>query len=207
MIIMVRGNHGSGKSTAVRNVMKLLHATPVFGSLGMKVPEAYCCLRKTSPKHVAGPPTFVLGPYLTEATCGFDYITKLGVARAEELLEKYRLKAVSPHGGHVMFESIMTSARILEPSIGRWIKANKEHMIIVNLDTTYEECRQSIERRKLVSINGTRWNSEHLEAQQKMIDRVTQQYTDAGYRMEYVSRDSAPEKILGWLKEKPSNAR
>lgn len=206
MIIMVRGNHGSGKSTAVRNAMKELHCAPVFGSLGMKVPEAYCCLRKTSAKHVAGPPTFVLGPYQTEATCGFDYITKLGVKRAEELLEKYRLKC-GPHGGHVMFESIMTSARILEPSIGRWIKANKDSVIIVNLDTTFEECARSIERRKLTSINGTRWNSTHLQAQQKMIDRVTQQYTDAGYRMEYVSRDSAPEKILGWLKEKPLDAR
>lgn len=197
MILMVRGNHGSGKSTAVRNAMKLMHATPVFGSLGMKVPEAYCCFRKTTQKHAVGTPTFVLGPYQTEATCGFDYITKLGVKRAEELLEKYRLKK-----GHVMFESIMTSARILEPSIGRWIKANKDAMIIVNLDTTYEECYRSVEARKLKSVNGARWNSKHLATQQKMIDRVTQQYTDMGYRMEYVSRDSAPEQILGWLKGK-----
>ena len=207
MIIMVRGNHGSGKSTAVRNTMKLLHAVPVYGTLGPKYPEAYCCLRKTSPKHVAGPPTFVLGPYETSATCGFDYMTKLGVKAAEAFLEKYRAKAEkAPDGGHVLFESIMTSVRILEPSIGRWIKANKKDMLIVTLDTTLAECARSIEERKTRSVAGTKWNSTHLEAQQRMFERVTQQYTEMGYRMEYVSRDSAPEKILGWLKEKPNNA-
>lgn len=196
MIILVRGNHGSGKSTAVRNAMKLLHCTPVFGSLGMKVPEAYCCFQKLSPKQIKGPPSFVLGPYQTEATCGFDYITKLGVERAQEILEKYQPK------GHVVFESIMTSVRILKPSIGRFMEANKSDVIIVTLDTSYEECYRSVEARKLKSVNGTRWNSTHLEAQQRMFEIVTQQYTDAGYRMEYVSRASAPEKLVGWLKEK-----
>lgn len=208
MIIMLRGNHGSGKSTAVRNLMKLLSATPVYGSLGPKYPEAYCCLHKTSPKHVAGPPTFVLGPYQSEATCGFDYITKLGVKAATNFLEKYNQRCKTTHfGGHVLFESIMTSVRILEPSIGQWIKANKDRMLIATLDTTYEECYRSIEARKLKSIAGTKWNSKHLEGQQRMFERVTQQYTDMGFRMEVCSRANAPDKILGWLKEKPSDAR
>lgn len=207
MIILVRGNHGSGKSTAVRNTMKLMHCSPVFGSLGMKVPEAYCCFQKLSPKHIKGPQSYVLGPYQTEATCGFDYITKLGVERAQEILEKYQLKTTGPFGGHVVFESIMTSVRILKPSIGRFMEANKSDALIVTLDTSYEECHRSIEARKLKSVNGTRWNSTHLKAQQIMFERVTEQYTTMGFRMEYVSRDSAPEKLLGWLKEKPKNAR
>jgi hypothetical protein len=190
MIIMVRGNHGSGKSTVVRNVMQQMGlCTPLYGDLGPKAPEAYCCLRKITPKHVAGPPTFVLGPYQSNATCGFDYITKLGVKAATILLEKYRLK------GNVLFESIMTSARILEPSIGRFIKANKEEIIIATLDTTFEECARSIEERKKTSVAGTKWNSTHLVAQQRMIERVTGQYTELGYRMEYVSRGMLVERV------------
>ncbi len=196
MIIMVRGNHGSGKSTAVRSVMQSMLCTPLYGDLGPKAPEAYCCLRKVGLKHVSGPPTFVLGPYQSSATCGFDYITKLGVKAATILLEKYRLK------GNVLFESIMTSARILEPSIGQFIKANKDSILIATLDTSFEECARSIEARKKVSVAGTKWNSTHLAAQQHMIERVTGQYAEMGYRMEYVSRANAPEKILGWLKEK-----
>jgi hypothetical protein len=197
MIIMVRGNHGSGKSTAVRNAMKLFGTcTPLYGDLGPKAPEAYCCLRAISLKHVAGPPTFVLGPYGSSATCGFDYITKLGVKAATLLLEKYQKK------GNIVFESIMTSARILEPSIGRFIKVNKDEVLIATLDTTYEECLRSVEERKRNSIAGNRWNSTHLAAQQHMIERVTGQYAEMGYRMEYVSRANAPEKILEWSKEK-----
>jgi hypothetical protein len=170
MIIMVRGNHGSGKSTVVRSVMQSMLCTPLYGDLGPKAPEAYCCLQNISPKHVSGPPTFVLGPYQSNATCGFDHITKLGVKAATILLEKYRLK-----GGNILFESIMTSVRILEPSI---------------------------EERKRVSVAGTKWNSTHLVAQQRMIERVTGQYIERGYRLEYVTRENAPEKILGWLMEK-----
>lgn len=198
MIIMLRGNHGSGKSTVVRNlIIQHLFATPIFGSLGMKVPEAYCCYR-TSRANSA--PIYILGPYQTWATCGFDYITKLGVARAEEILEKYRQRTLND--GHIIFESIMTSVRILEPSIGRWIKANRRDVLIVTLTTSLEECARSIEERKTRSTMGTKWNSKHLEAQQRMFERVTQQYKELGFRQEYVSRDNAPEKILGWLKDK-----
>jgi hypothetical protein len=194
MIIMVRGNHGSGKSTAVRNFMKFTLATPLFGALGFKAPEAYCCLRKSSPDHVKGPPTFVLGPYQTSATCGFDYITKLGVKAATEFLEKYRAKK-----GHVVFESIMTSVRILEPSIGKWIAAHKDELTIVTLTTTFEECEASIADRKTRSTSGASWNNKHLVAQQVMFERVTSQYEERGFRMEYVNRESAPEMILGLL--------
>jgi hypothetical protein len=192
MIIMVRGNHGSGKSTVVRNVMQQMLCTPIYGDLGPKAPEAYCCLRKISPKHVAGPPTFVLGPYQSKASGGFDYITSLGVKAATILLEKYRLK------GNVIFESILTSARILEPSIGRFIKVNKEEVIVATLDTSFEECLRSIERRGKVSVAGGK-GSKHFVDLSRAIEHVTGKYAAMGYRMEYVSRASAPEKILGWL--------
>ena len=202
MIIMVRGNHGSGKSTAVRSTIKQMLSTPLFGTLGPKYPEAYCCLQKTSPKHVKGPPAFFLGPYESNATCGFDYITKLGVVAATKFLEKYRAKANTLHGGHVVFESIMTSVRILGPSIGMWIAEHKREMVIVTLTTTLEECEAGIASRKTRSIAGTKWNSTHLVAQQRMFERVPGQYAERGYRMEYVSRDEAPGVILGLLKEK-----
>jgi hypothetical protein len=51
-------------------------------------------------------------------------------------------------------------------------------------------------------MSAHRFDSKHLKAQQIMFERVTSQYTEAGYRMEYVSRDEAPTAIMRWLKEK-----
>ena len=193
MIILLRGNHGSGKSTVVRKILAEVSATPTYGLLGTRMPEAYCCLRRTTPKHVKGPPFFVLGPYESPATAGCDYVTKLGVATMEEFLERYRQR------GNILFESIMTSVRILEPSIGRWIAVNKKDMIVATLTTTFEQCEEAIKTRKLSSQSGHRWNSTHLKAQQVMFDRVTKQYDEMGFRQEYVSRDEMPKKILGWF--------
>lgn len=190
---MLRGNHGSGKSTAVRKLVRGFDCTPVFGALGFRFPEAYDCRGMDRPLKR---PLHILGPYETNATCGFDYITKLGVVAAVAFLERYRPK------GDILFESIMTSVRIMEPSIGQWIKANKKDIVIATLTTTLEECARSIEERKARSVAGTKWNSTHLVAQQRMFERVTEQYTEAGYRMEYVSRDEAPSAILGWFREK-----
>jgi hypothetical protein len=75
LIIMVRGNHGSGKSTAVRSVLKQLGGgRSVFGVLGPRMPEAYHC---RGPRRVLR----VLGPYESSVTSGCDYITKLGSRR------------------------------------------------------------------------------------------------------------------------------
>lgn len=195
MIIMVRGNHGSGKSTAVRSVLKALHAEvpqrPRFGILGLRMPEAYQCSLNHGTRAV-----HVLGPYESSVTSGCDYVTKLGVTATCEFLERYRQK------GDILFESIMTSVRILEPSIGRWIKAHKDEMVITTLTTTFEECIAAIEDRRTRSMSAHRFDSKHLKAQQIMFERVTAQYTEADYRMEYVSRDDAPGAIMRWLKEK-----
>jgi hypothetical protein len=187
MIILLRGNHGSGKSTVVHKVMEKSICSPIYGVLGLRMPEAYT---------VGNKPFYVLGPYESHATAGCDYITKLGVKRMVEFLEQYRQK------GDILFESIMTSVRIMEPSIGQWIAANKSDVVIATLTTTIQQCVEAIEARKLTSVNGTRWNSKHLVAQQRMYERVTAQYKEMGFRQEYVSRDEAPGKILGWLREK-----
>jgi hypothetical protein len=175
--------------------MQQMLCTPIFGVLGPKAPEAYCCLQKLSPDHVKGPATFVLGPYETNATCGFDYITKLGVKAATEFLERYRNK------GNILFESIFTSVRILEPSVGRWIAANKSDFRILTLTTSLAECEADIAARKTRSVAGAHWNNKHLLAQQRMFERVTAQYEERGFAMQYVSRDEAPGAILDLLRK------
>jgi hypothetical protein len=156
------------------------------------MPEAYACQMSVKPrKH----PFYILGPYGSPATCGCDYITKLGVEAMGKFLERYRLK------GDMLFESIMTSVRILEPSIGKWIAANKKDVIVATLTTTFEQCEAAIKKRKASSIAGNRWNSKHLMAQQIMYDRVTKQYGEMGFRQELISREGAPGKILSWLRE------
>src|SRR4051812_3738272 len=107
MIIMVRGNHGSGKSTAVRSVLQdAASARASFGVLGPRMPEAYeCSARDQGVRR----PFYILGPYESAVTSGCDYVTKLGVVATCEFLERYRQKGV------ILFESIMTSVRIMEP--------------------------------------------------------------------------------------------
>jgi hypothetical protein len=185
MIIFLRGNNGSGKSTAVKTVLQRCAATPVYGALGIKLPEAYRCSKALH----------ILGPYDGPGWAGFDHITKLGVQAAASLLERYVAL------GDVLFESVFVSARLLGPSIGRVLDANRDKVIAATLTTTPEQCRVAIASRQTRSIVRP-GSGRQFEKQQREMATVTRRLHEKGYRMEYVSREEAPGAILRWLREK-----
>jgi cytidylate kinase len=201
LIIQVRGNHGSGKSTVVRNVLAQLKGTPIYGLLGPNRPEAYRCDLKPRP-------LYVLGPYQSSASSGCDlntnfgcdYITKRGVKTMVACLEKYSLK------GNVLFESILTSTRFMEPSVGAWLLKHRADLLNVTLTTTLDQCIEAVTSRQTRSIvAGTRSlgrESKHIHRQQIDVERVSQKLTQLGFRVEYVSREDAVRKVLSWLKER-----
>jgi hypothetical protein len=192
-IINVRGNHASGKSTAVRNVLANFHSTPIYGVLGPRFPEAYRCETWDAPFYRKGPPLYILGSYEKQAgTVGFDLITKRGVDTIVALLRKYAAM------GDVLYESIMTSVRFSAPTIGAWMMERKDDIWVVVLDVTLEECLASLHGRQETS--GVVGGEKHIRANQRQFERVQTQLKDLGFRMVYVKRESAVETILGLLK-------
>jgi hypothetical protein len=186
MLINVRGICGAGKSWAVKGVLKKISATPLFGLLGPRMPEAY----RGHTRH--GEDIYVLGPYEGSATGGADYITKKGVTATVGVLEKY------VQLGHVILESVLISTRFLEPSVGAWFLQHKKDVLHVTLDTPYDACLQAVlERQQRSIVEGT--PPKHIERQWIDFGRVTKRLTELKFRMEYVSREDAVEKIVAWL--------
>ena len=187
MIINVRGIHGSGKSTVVRTVLRHIPGVvPIYGILGPRRPEAYRVPLKNKP-------LYVIGPYESNATSGLDCITPQSIANAIKVCERYVGK------GHLLFESVLISTRFLEPSFGAWCLKHKADIINLTLTTTYEECLAAVAARQKTSIVVGRGPAKHMEAQCKDIGRVTKKLVALGFRLEYVSREEAPTKILELL--------
>lgn len=190
MIIIVRGNNGSGKSTVVRTVKNRVIAAPVYGILGPRNPEAYRChgrLIKPFEK-----PLYILGPYEQPTTAGGDYITKKGVQATMDIFDKYLAL------GHVLFESIMTSIRFMEPSIGAWLDAHRKSVCVVTLKTSIQECQEAIAIRQKASI-AVAHPSKHLIDNQKRFEGVSRTLAEKGFLQVYVDREEAPDVILGLL--------
>lgn len=187
MIINVRGIHGAGKSTAVRTVLGQLRGTAIYGVLGFKKPEAYCC--SLGKKEIL----YILGPYDSPATTGLDVMTPKGIDLAIKCCERYVQR------GHLLFESVLISTRFLEPSFGAWLLQHKKDVVNLTLTTTYDECVAAVLGRQKKSVVAGRGPAKHMNVQRADIERVTKKLVGLGFRMEYASREEAPKKILELL--------
>ncbi len=185
MIICVRGNHGSGKSTVVRKVVNQLQGVPIFGVLGPRMPEAYRCCTPTGL-------VYVLGPYDRPGTAGFDFITNRGMKNSVEFLDKYAAL------GSVVFESILVSTRFLAPTVGGWLLANKGRVVNLILDVSLEQCLEAIAFRQTVSSVKARQNK-HIVHQQTAFERTNMKLGQLGFRVEYVTRENAEARILSLI--------
>lgn len=190
MIILLRGNNGSGKSTVVHQIKKRLFCAPIYGVLGGRNPEAYRCQWTTTPRSKTA--CYILGPYESTATAGGDYLTKKGVATLVDVLEKYRA------AGNLLFESILTSIRFMEPTVGAWLEQHKSEVIAVTLTTTREQCMDAIKERRQSSIASSH-SAKHFLDNHHRFELVTAKLLEKGFRVEYASRDEAAKLILGLL--------
>lgn len=191
MIIIVRGNHGAGKSTVVRKIKQQAQALPIYGLLGPRNPEAYSCM-------IDKFPFYILGPYEQPTTAGCDYVTKKGVAATLQFLDKYVGK-----GRDIVLESIQLSARYSAPTIGKWLEDHRSDVVAFTLTTTLQECADAISARQQKSIKGVPSEPPiHLKAQQRMFELVTAKLLGNGFRVEYVSRDDAVTAVLNTIMRK-----
>lgn len=189
MIIHVRGAHGSGKSTVVRQVLAYYDHTPIYGLLGLGMPEAYEC------ELPGGQALYVLGPYESPATAGGDYITKKGVGVTADVLRAYAAK------GHVLFESAMTSCRFLGPSVGQFWVEHRSDTVHVSLTTSEDECLLAVQRRRQHSVSSV-GSSKHLARQQRDFSAVSRKLIADGFRVEYASREEAVVRVIQLLEQR-----
>lgn len=126
MIIQVRGTHGSGKTTTVREVMKRYVCTPHYIE-GRDRPFGYSCAIP------AGGSVWVPGSY-ENVTGGCDTISKIDLIFGS-------IKAQAEAGFHVLFEGILaqhSAPRVLELP---------DYTAIV-LTTPVEECVRRVNQRR-----------------------------------------------------------
>lgn len=160
MIISIRGTNGSGKSTVAQELLdNSIKAIPMYGLLGIRVPEAYQMFFDDVSK-----PVYLLGPYLTAANTGFDGVKDFD--HQVTLLRKYVER------GHVVFEGLIASkvwgrvGAVLEEEA-----SNGNGSMLVYLSTSIEECIRRVKKRREDRGITEPYNTFHLEDKHRQTTR------------------------------------
>lgn len=132
MIISIRGTHGSGKSTTVKELIAMGNGQPIMGRLRNK-PEAYRLILEGIPD-----PVFALGPY-TLACGGCDAVQPYDIIL--DLIRDYATQ------GHVVFEGALVSSSF--GRIGALLEQRGQEAVFAFLTTPPEECLRRIVQRRL----------------------------------------------------------
>src|SRR5690554_107408 len=135
-IVNIRGTHGSGKSTVVREIIKMYDGT--FESINEKGrPNNYCVKLPGTKKTL-----YVIGSYET-ACGGCDGIQPY--ADIWPRVEKFAAL------GHVLFEGALVSSSY--GNIGRSSEAYGDQFIFAFMDTPLNTCINRIVERRLARGN------------------------------------------------------
>jgi uridine kinase len=175
MLINLRGTSGAGKSTIVRALMAQCPHKPIYGALGLRLPEAY--------KLMLPQPVFVIGPYTTPCG-GCDRV--LPFALIPQLIQRYAQQ------GHVVFEGLLIST--CYGVIGQVME--RRESVVMFLDTTLDVCIARVEARRRVSGNFRPFNPKLLIEKYNTITRLKGKF---GSRAISVSDHNASATIIRLL--------
>jgi hypothetical protein len=175
MLINVRGTSGAGKTTVVRALMASCPHKPIYGALGLRLPEAY----KLTLPH----PVFVIGPYLTPCG-GCDRIVPF--ALIPQLIEKYAQQ------GHVLFEGMLLSTCF--GVIGQLMETRDS--VVMFLDTPLDVCIARVQARRRAAGNFRPFNPKLLAQKHAIIARLKDKF---GTRTMSVSDRDATAMIMRLL--------
>lgn len=182
MIVNIRGTHGSGKSTIVKNILERYEATPILEE-GQKKPLGYFM------DSCAGM-LYVVGPYST-ACGGCDAIQPYD--RIWPLVTKFAER------GHVIFEGALVSSSY--GNIGRDSVVYGDQFVFAFLDTPLEVCLERIRQRRLAKGNtkplDPKNTTSKYEGIQKSIPKIK---TEFGRRVVILDYRKAITQILGLLR-------
>lgn len=132
MIINIRGTSGSGKTTAVRNLMALFPEKSNIKIEGRKQPIGYVLRHPARAR-----PLYILGHY--ETACG-------GCDTINGMDEIYKYVREGAAQGDVLFEGLLISAEI-----NRTVQLHKDfpgELHVLALNTPLEVCIDSINQRR-----------------------------------------------------------
>jgi hypothetical protein len=169
MIVNIRGNHGAGKSTAVRTFLSQYGATARYGALGLMKPEAYSVAVPSVPTGV-----YVLGPYLTP-TGGLDNVQSYALIC--RLISKYAQR------GHVLFEGVLISTTY--GAVGDLMERSGDGVMIF-LTTPVEKCITNVESRR----DARPFDAAGLRAKMRRIANVRERVIRDG-KLRVIDTDSA----------------
>lgn len=181
MLVNLRGNSGSGKSTIVRAIMKKAIVEGLDRDSKMR-PRNYRVVLKGFKKHL-----FVIGRYETQCG-GVDTISSTAELFAR--VDKYAKQ------GHVLFEGLLISS--YWGSFGEWAKKYKGRIVFAYLDTPLEECLARVTQRRIVAGNIKPFNETNTRRRAASIEATKARAIADGQRIVTISGKGQSEKaVLG----------
>jgi len=172
MIVQIRGTSGSGKSTAMRKVMKAIGGWEPIYKKGRRQPLYY------QSGSVA-----LLGHY--ESPCGG--CDTIGSAR-----QVYDTIQTLPH------EVLLCEGLLLSEDT-KW-SSQLPDLRVVFLTTGLDTCLDRIGERRRASGNDKPLNPKNTTGRVRTIERARVKLENVGVCCRRASADQAPGLILGWLK-------
>lgn len=186
MIINVRGTSGSGKTTAVRNILRGGVKTTVRERNSRAI-LGYILERRFAR------PTFIVGPYEGEGSGGCDALSSRDLAKVFSEVQYWH-----DHGFHVIFEGLLISrskGRVLE-----LCKAVGYHNLhILHLQTPLEDCLEGIRQRRMRRGNMRPVNRTRTEETYNRVWQIDRGLHQLGVRVSYILREDVPHCALSLL--------
>lgn len=183
MIIQIRGTSGSGKTTAMRAIMKAI--APVGGTL-----NAVFVKGRRNPLYYHFKGISVLGSYAS--TCG-GVDTIHGYDQLQELV-KERIES----GGHVLMEGLLLSEDAKQTIQMNTLGAE---LRVIYLTTPLETCLERIRGRREKKGNDKPLNVENTTRRVGVIERSRVRLEEAGILCRSASDNQTPRLVLNWLRE------
>ena len=173
MIINIRGTHGSGKSTLVRNIMGRYEECTAQHIDGRKRPFGYLCRK---PDVI---PLWIPGSY-ENATGGCDTIPDVSIMFSA-------IKAMHMNRYHVLFEGILA-----QHSFPRIVEVTKLALtVVIVLDTSVVECVDSVQARRNERGDTRPLNPSNIEKEWKSVNSSSKRLRAAGVDLRVLNREAA----------------
>jgi hypothetical protein len=190
IIVNIRGTNGSGKSSAVRALMKHLGKPRAFL---FDDKEAGYRFKRT-------PPIFVLGKYKT--ACGGLDASFSYKGAADDVLLCLDLLAEK---GHVVCEGVVAMSSYGFERLTCFADAQKakgNNVIFALLDTPPELCVKRVRERRKVAENIAPFDPEKLLDKFVSLVRTQEQLQKAGYDARILPHEEPLQTLLRWFDER-----
>lgn len=189
MIINIRGTHGSGKSTVVRQIIERYAGQPMMLP-NQKKPAGYCMPGAAKVQHYHfNRPLYVVGPYVT--ACG-------GCDAIQPYSDIWPRVADFAQRGHVVFEGALISTNY--GTIGEASEAYGDDFIFALLDTPLELCLERVRKRREAKGNMKPLNTKQTETKHRNIYNMCMKIRDQFKRRVVIIDHRKPvSQLLGLL--------